>query len=187
MTIDHEDDTERDYFRDADPGDVETPDDDEAEPINDLGAANWHLRKIGDAIRQRNELAAVYDAEMERLRLRWMTRLARIEAVIAWHEAPLRSYAAMRLAADGMKTLELPHGTIRSRTPSKPTVTVEDYQAVMAWGRDVLPDVVETFERVNKRALNAYVMASGEIPPGCTVTPPETTFTITPEGGADVA
>lgn len=186
------DDTERLYFRDDEPGDVLTPDGEyePAEPLDKgdgevqaLSRADWHLRRIGRLSRERDTLDAVYKAELERLQLRHENRRTILEAAIAWHEAPLKSYARMRLELDNVKTLELPHGTIRSRTTTRPTVIVDDYSAVLAWAGDVLPDVVQQIPRIDKRALSAYVHASGELPPGVTLVPPTTTFTVTPEGG----
>lgn len=160
----------------------------DAEPVTDLTEANWHLRKIARAIQHRNELAAVYDAEMERLRLRWLTRLERIEADIAWHTAPLESYMQMRMREDPkLRTLDLPHGAIKARVGKEPTIKVDDDDAVLAWAGDTLPDLIEeeTIRKVVRKVLVAYVKASGEIPPGVTVTPPATTISITAEGGTD--
>jgi phage host-nuclease inhibitor protein Gam len=177
------------YFRDDEPGDTETPDDGPAPDITEpdhvkaLGRCDWHLRRIGRLTRERDTLDAVYKAELERLQLRHENRRTILEAAIAWHEAPLISYAAMRREMDGTKTLELPHGVIRSRTTKALSIRVDDTDAVIAWAGDSLPDVVLYRPHVDKRALTVYVMASGEVPPGVTLVPPTTTYTVTAEGG----
>lgn len=185
------DETEHGYFDDVEPGDTETPDD--AAPIADLNEANWHLRKIAKARREYDELGAVYAAEMsrvtaelDRLRLRWQIRADRIGHRIAWHEAPLKSYMAMRMREDPrLRTLDLPHGTIKARVGKVAGINVDDKDAVIAWAGDSLPDLVEQRPHLVKSVLDAYVRSSGEIPPGVTVVPPTTTFTITAEGGTE--
>jgi phage host-nuclease inhibitor protein Gam len=184
------DETETDhlYFRDDEPGDTETPDDGPAPDITEsdhvqaLGRCDWHLRRIGRLTRERDTLDAVYEAEIERLQDRHENRRAILQAAIAWHEAPLISYARMRRETDDVRTLELPHGVIRS-TARPQRVQVDDEQTVADWAKDTLPDVVSWRPRIDKRALGAYVRASGEVPPGVTLVPPTTTYTVTPEGG----
>lgn len=164
------------------------PDDQPAAPIEGVNVsaalkADWHLRRIRAIRRDIAELDAVYHAEMERLRDRHENRRRILEAREAWHLLPVTSWQRMRLERDGLKTIELPHGTLKSRTPTTPTVTVDDPDAVVEWAKDTLPDVVwvEKVTRISKAVLNRYVAQSGEVPPGVTVTPPETTFTVVVE------
>jgi phage host-nuclease inhibitor protein Gam len=177
------------YFDDTEPGDIETPDDGPAPDITDaaqvqaLSRCDWHLRRIARLTRERDTLDAVYRAEMDRLQLRHENRRRILTDAIEWHEAPLKSYAAMRRDLDGTKTLELPHGTIRSRTATRPTVHIHDKGAVVEWAKDVLPDVVYFEPKVSKSSLAAWVQQSGEIPPGVTVAPPTTTYHVSAEGG----
>jgi phage host-nuclease inhibitor protein Gam len=140
------------------------------------------MRRIGRLTRERDTLDAVYEAEIERLQDRHENRRSILQAAIAWHEAPLKSYAAMRRELDDVRTIELPHGVIRS-TARPQRVQVDDEQTVADWAKDTLPDVVSWRPRIDKRALSAYVRASGEVPPGVTLVPPTTTYTVHAEGG----
>lgn len=153
-----EDDHEHRYFRDDEPGDVETPDDaappiDEPDEIAQLARCDWHLRRLA---RIRHDIAvvdAVYKAEIDRLQIRHETRRARLLGAAAWHEAPLMSYMAMRRETDGIKSLELPHGTLKSRTPSKHSITIVDEDVFIGWANDHMAELVRTVEKPDARAI----------------------------------
>lgn len=123
--------------------------------------ANRHLRAIAALRHELDRVDTIYGHELDRLRARLEERRSVILRRIAWHEAPLIGLHAARLAVDpkGARSIELPHGTLRSRTPSKPSVHVVDDAAFVAWAEDNMAELVR---RTPKPALDAVKRAVGD-------------------------
>ena len=157
--------------------------------------ADWAMRQIARLRHERATLADRFDRELERIKQRRTDRLDILNREIAHYEEPLRQWHAALLAAgEAGKTIHLPHGDLKARTVN-PTVTVDDMDAVANWARRAHPELLAA--RVSIPELRKAVAildlvdepakvidpATGEIVPGCAVTPGTTTFTVSPTEG----
>lgn len=148
---------------------------DPASEVKALTEANSHLRHIARLRRQLATLDAVYRAELDRLEDRHEHRRGIILRQIAWHEAPCIGLHAALLASDPRrKTVELPHGVLRSRTPSKPTYVMRDPDAFVAWAEDHAAELVRTkkvpaFDAIKKADHLAVMFPADDDAPGLVV------------------
>jgi len=109
-----------------------------------LERASWHLSMSARYQHERDQLTAVFRAEIERLQLRLAERQRTLDARIAWHEEPVRAFHLARLARDpkSSKTLALPHGTSRIRVSKTPHVEIVDRPALLVWAEANHPDIL---------------------------------------------
>ena len=160
-----------------------------------VGALEWADRRL---VAYRQAERELYDLDQLYLR-----RLAELEG---WHdrrrgvicrriadlEQEVVSVHRALLALDPRcKTLDLPNGRVRSRTASKPTVTIADAGALAAWAREHHPELLPPRPDVRVTDLRrivdvvqaddgmrVIVTATGEVVPAVEAHLPETTFTI---------
>lgn len=153
-----------------DPLDDIDPDERPADPLDGpeadaLIAADRHARNIARLRRDATTLRAQYLAEQDRIEDWYDRRRSIIDRQIAWHEAPLLSLHARLLAEDRRrKTIHMPHGTLKSVTPSKPKVTVVNPDAFVAWAAADHPTLVHTTSRPDLGELRAAVKVSELVP-----------------------
>jgi hypothetical protein len=168
------------------PGDEWAPPYDDAPPPLDpankaqaLADVDRHLRYIAAIERHAAVDKQLYFTRLAELE-RWNERrMARWDSKLAWHRAPcIDLLAALRAADPKLKTLDLPSGRVKSRTPTKPTVCVDDERAVIAWAETNMPDLLDRKVRVDRRALASYVLTTGELPEGVSLEDPRTSYTI---------
>jgi phage host-nuclease inhibitor protein Gam len=88
------------------------------------------------------------------------------EALEARFMAPLEAWAEANLPRKG-RTIHLLTGSLSFRAV-KGGPRVADSAATLAWASEALPDAVitQTTRKVDAAAVKAYVMDTGEIPPG---------------------
>jgi hypothetical protein len=180
--------------------------DEPAEPIrgDDLevrAKADRHLRAI---IRLEDDFAlerAVFDTEILRLTDRLEYLAARNAKKIAWHEEPLRQLHAAILAEDPTrKTIDLPHGTLRSRTPATPRYVIDRRDDFTEWALTNTPDVLTPTWKIDARTIQndprftptrleldagedvPIVNADGEVVPGIKYMLDPPTYTVTTAG-----
>jgi Bacteriophage Mu Gam like protein len=185
---------------------MHTDDDNLDEPADqirgdDLTKADWHLRAI---IRAEDNFArdrAVFDAEILRLTDRLEYLEVRTAKLIEWHETPLRQLHAALLAEDPTrKTIELPHGTLRSRTPATPRYIIESRDRFVEWALVNAPDVLTATWKVDSATIRndprfiptrfelepdervQLVTVDGEVVPGVKFVLDPPTFTVTTAG-----
>lgn len=160
-------------------------------------AANRHLRAIGRLEQRAAEIRAAFYAEIARLETRMEELVARVQSDIDWHRKPLTQLHAAILAEDpSRKTLQLPAGAIKSRTPRTPTINVFDVPQFIDWATTNAPHLIKAKPTVNREALKAAAQPCGdlgfgdsapavlpevgEVIPGVEFTLGLTTFTIEP-------
>ena len=156
------------------------PDEQEREQfrIEDMGAANWALRKIAAAraaIRERETLAS---AETERIRTWLEDETESLQQTIRFFESLLYEYHTGQIEADPKcKTIKLPHGILKMRA-QQPQYH-RDPDVIREWAEANKPDVLipqlpkldwarlkKTVKPVGGKAIDA---GTGEVIPGITV------------------
>lgn len=116
----------------------ETPSIDNGGIAMALDRANWHLRKLGELHARRHETSTLFDAELDRITARRDEELAKHDRAIEWHARPLRELHAAILAEDPTrKSLVLPHGTLKSRTPKSPRLIIDNQPALVQFVYDL--------------------------------------------------
>lgn len=150
-----------------------------------LDRASWHLKMAARATAQRDEIDAVYQAEMDRLEIRRLHRRRIFNDQIAWHQAPIESLHRALLRDDPKrKSIELPYGTSKIRVSKTPTVTFTDKAATLAWAETNHPDILGRTINVTgvKSIANVtdagVIDTTGEIIPGVEASTPEPSWSI---------
>lgn len=113
---------------------------DPADDIEDLIDVDRHLAHIRRLTRERNDLLAVYEAEIERLNVIAADIHERYERRIAWHRTPVESW---HRAHTSKRTLELPSGTIKLQVPTTPKAWIDDAATVTEWARQSHPEILK--------------------------------------------
>jgi hypothetical protein len=130
-----------------------------------LERASWHMRKAAMLTAERDELAAVYRREMERLELRLEHRRRILNERIAWHEEPVRQlHLALLRSNPKRKTIELPYGTSKVRVPATPKVSITDNAALLAWAESNRPELLG--RSINVTAIRTVAVPKGKVAPG---------------------
>lgn len=96
--------------------------------------ADWHLRNLARIEKRMTEVADLYRDSLDRLNAWHERQTKRLQKQAIWHTLPLEGLHRSILEADkDRKTIELPNGVLKSRTYTKPTLSIEDAVAVMEW------------------------------------------------------
>lgn len=162
-----------------------------------LERASWHLRMAAKATQERDELAAVYEAEFARLRERLEHRRRILDAQIRWHEAPVEQLHLALVKADPKrKTIELPYGTSRVRVSKTPRVEIVDRATLLAWCEQNHPDVlgrtinvtgvkeiVARFPKLEPGESHEVTDSNGELIPGAVAVMPEPSWSASYDSG----
>lgn len=164
------------------------PPDYESEPVAlpDLDAVNRELRRVAKIRRERDTFKELVEAEIARIRAVLEHRTETLNAQESWHLDRLRRYheAALRLDPKA-KTIGLPNGSLKARA-GQARFVYDDEEACVSWLADNAPDMVRVKREVDKVRMKARlavldghaVSADGEIVPGVSVLPGETSFTV---------
>lgn len=144
--------------------------------VQTLQDADWALERLADLerqIRENNELA---DAAIQRIRLRNSALNEKVQRGIGFFRAHLDAFAKthreLLLGSGRKKTRELPHGSIAFRK-SGGRLEVKASEDCLLWAQaqPVENGVLRIREELDKRGLNEWHARTGEVPPGCEVTP----------------
>jgi phage host-nuclease inhibitor protein Gam len=143
------------------------------------------LRRLAELQRTVDENNEVLKASIERLKERTKRLNAQAERGVGFFSGALREYAeanrAELLGGGKKKSRGLPSGDIGWKAvPEK--VTVLDEAVAIAWARSqpVESELLRIKEEVNKPALAAHFKETGEVPPGCDVSPAREEFVVKP-------
>lgn len=152
--------------------------------IEDMAQADWALRRLAELHRVVDENEAVLKASIERLKERTKRLNAQHERGIAFFEGKLREFAEPRraeLLTGKKKSRSLPSGDIGWRSVAE-KLAVVDEPAAIEWARTqpVESELLRIKEEVNKAALAAHYRETGEVPPGCDVSPAREEFHVKP-------
>lgn len=134
----------------------------------DAGGVDWVLRKIA---------AARGEAKLLRENMEAMARACERQAeMLEWkYGGALQTWLEAELAGGKGKSKRLPHGVIGYRT--KPAgVQVTDPAALLAWTKANFPAAVT--EALDRKALSARLLETGEAADGARLTAAEEVFYI---------
>lgn len=140
----------------------------EAFKPNTAEKADWVLGKIADSraraarIRENAE-AMAREQERQAEGLEWR------------YGAALEAFARQQIAGSKRKSLRLYHGVLGYRTRPA-SVSLTDPAAALAWARESLPAAV--VETLDKKALTAVLLDTGEAVPFAAFQPAEDVFYI---------
>jgi hypothetical protein len=143
-----------------------------------LERASWHMRMAAQITAERDQIAAVYKAEMERLEMRLAHRMRIMNNRIAWHEQPVEAlHLALLKSNPKRKTIELPYGTSKVRVSTAPKLSISDNSALLVWAENNHPELLG--RTINITAVKTVAVmhmgkvidaASGEMIPGVEAT-----------------
>ena len=134
----------------------------------DAGGVDWVLRKIA---------AARGEAKLLRENMEAMARACERQAeMLEWkYGGALQTWLEADIAGGKGKSKRLPHGVIGYRT--KPAgVQVTDPAALLAWTKANFPAAVT--EALDRKALSARLLDTGEAADGARLSPAEEVFYI---------
>lgn len=166
-----------------------TPVDREQFVVDNDAKADWAIRRLGSIRAKMAENAALAQAELDRVNA-WLEHVnGAFDGDIAYFEGQLRQYAE-RQRAEGRKTVELPHGKIKSRAVAA-KFEVIDKAAFLDWARTNAPELIKITEAPSITAMNealtkaadaeAAITAAGEVVPGVSVVPGTVSLTFETE------
>lgn len=163
--------------------------------VYDDSAASWAMRKL-KAIREKQaEVIKIAEAERARIEMWASEAVAALEPDEAYFTGLLLDYARRQRAEQGRKTIDLPHGKVKSRS-AQPKFTFTDPAAFIAWAKESgRADLVRVKEEPDLTAVKAALKvpdaegretaaavaidpASGEVAPGVAVELREATYTV---------
>lgn len=148
--------------------------------------AVWAMRKLAAARRRMDEITAISEAEIDRIK-DWAEHEARTPMRdMDYFEAILREYAIGQ-RAEGRKTISTPYGSVKSRA-GQPKWSVEDAEAFLSWARrnnrsDLIrvredADLAKMKATLENTGPSAVDPETGEVVPGVVVSDAETSFTV---------
>jgi phage host-nuclease inhibitor protein Gam len=173
-------------FEVTDPEDSEIIPTREPFKIDNDGKADWAMRHLAASNAKKAENARLYESEVHRLQV-WLERANRpIESEIQFFEGSLTQYASSERAENDRKTLDLPHGKVKSRlVPAK--FVVEDKVAFLDWAKVTKNEsLIRVTEAPDAKAMNesltktdgVVLSQGGEIVPGVSVTQESINFSF---------
>lgn len=153
--------------------------------VDNDAKANWALRKLGEIRKQIAEAEALAAAERLRIDM-WLDRVTQsFDHDITYFEHQLKAYADKQ-RAEGRKTVELPHGKIKSRAVAA-KLEVVDKELFLKWARESAPHVIKIVESPSMTVMNDNIdktedgpvfAGTGELVPGLSVVPASVSITI---------
>ena len=156
---------------------------------NDAGAV-WAMRKLHNVNQQLKANNEIADAEKLRIEM-WLEKVnVKPEQEAQYFRAILEDYAKRERAESGRKSIQLPHGVVKSRiTNSK--IKVEDVELFIKWAEtNSLDDLVRIkkepavsdFKTVLEISGDKAVhVATGEIVEGVVIAPESINYSVEPE------
>jgi hypothetical protein len=164
---------------------TETPDLDRFTVDNDA-KAEWALRKLAALRSKITENSDLATAEIARVQ-EWLNHTTeKLNKDASYFEGMLTTYAISERNVNDRKTIELPHGKVKSRSV-KAKVSVLNAEKFVEWARANNPDLIRIKETPNVSALSDFIIgtnvvtADGEIIPEVQVIPETINFNIETE------
>jgi len=152
--------------------------------IEDRPTLEWAMGILANGEREAEAIRSACAEARRRIDAREIALLTRNVRATEWIRAAVTDYARAHrkdLLVKG-KTAHLVHGEIAYRAqPEK--VEIQDAAAALAWCQSQPAEAgfVRLKPEIDKKALSAHVLSTGEIPPGCQIVPPTETITLSPE------
>lgn len=135
-----------------------------------IESAARRIRRIRKIETERALLEQAYTNEINLLERRRDEQLAKLDARIEWVAAPLRQFHAAVLRMDpDRKTIVVPGGSLRSRTPKKPKVFITNEGEFVEWAQTNAPDLVKTVYKADRPKIAVDRFAHPALEPGVEV------------------
>ena len=136
--------------------------------IESKDQAAWALRKMSKIKAEIEENNKVAQAEIERITAWRDEENEKLQRSISFFEGLLHEYF-MQLREDDpkLKTVKLPHGTLKMRK-QQPQYEYDEAQ-LLPWAKENLPEAVIVKESVEKNHVKKYIQETGELVPGVTI------------------
>ncbi len=167
--------------------------------VEDLGSAEWAMRRVAKATQELAEIDAAEQQWREEID-EWRAKVAkRPNQTVEFFTEHLSRFARNRRAInEDKKTLVLPSGEVRTKI-SKEKIVVDDKQAAIEWARTGAPDAIKITESLLVSELAAHVVirqgvgggqsllidpTSGEIVSGLSLDPAVLSVTVVPQSKA---
>jgi phage host-nuclease inhibitor protein Gam len=157
--------------------------------IDDAGAV-WAMRKLAVQQKQIYDNYEIADKETARID-EWLKKVnAKPQQSADYFTAILIEYARSQRNESGRKSIQLPHGVVKSRV-TNPKIKVEDVELFIKWAETnnlgdlvrikkepAVSDFKTVFEISGDKAVH---VATGEIVEGVTIAPESINFSVEPE------
>lgn len=153
--------------------------------IGGMDSLEWAMGVLAEAEENKARINAAAEEAFARIVARRDDLLRKVDGSAQFLRFAVETYARehrKELLHGKAKTVDLIHGAIQFRATPE-ALKVENEAAALEWCRaqPVESDLVRVSYDINKKALNAHVKASGEIPPGCAVVPASETIHVKPQ------
>jgi hypothetical protein len=139
--------------------------------------AAWALRKMSKIQAEVNENALAADIEIKRIMDWRISENAKLQGSLNFFEYLLMGYMQQERQADpAVKTIKLPHGSLKMRA-QQPEFTYDE-EALLEWARKVMPSSIIVKESFPKQIAKDWLKTTGEIPDGITITDRPDKFSV---------
>lgn len=147
----------------------EAPEEKERFRIETKDQAAWALRKMSRIQAEIEENNKVAQAEIERVTAWRDEENEKLERSISFFESLLHEFFHSQRESDPkLKTMKLPHGTLKMRK-QQPQYEYDEDQ-LLPWAKESLPEAVVVKETVSKNPVKKHIRETGEMVPGVTIT-----------------
>ena len=147
----------------------EVPEEKERFKIETKDQAAWALRKMSRIKAEIEENNKVAQAEIERITAWRDEENKKLQRSISFFEGLLHEFFLSQRESDPkLKTIKLPHGTLKMRK-QQPQYEYDEAQ-LLPWAKKNLPEAVIVKESVEKNHVKKYIQETGEVVPGVTIT-----------------
>ncbi|MGI6079267.1 MAG: host-nuclease inhibitor Gam family protein, partial [Fastidiosipilaceae bacterium] len=101
----------------------------------------------------------------------------KLQRSVSFFEGLLHEYfLTLRESDPKLKTMKLPHGTLKMRK-QQPQYEYDE-ETLLPWAKENLPEAVVIKEAVAKTPVKKYVQETGEMVPGVTITERPEKFSV---------
>ena len=147
----------------------EVPEERERFKIESKDQAAWALRKMSRIKAEIEENNRVAQAEID-LIVSWRDEEnEKLERSISFFESLLHEFfLQLRESDPKLKTMKLPHGTLKMRA-QQPQYEYDE-EILLSWAKENLPEAVVIKESVAKTPVKKHIQETGELVPGVTIT-----------------
>jgi hypothetical protein len=127
--------------------------------------AAWALRKMSRIKAEQDENTQAAQAEIDRIAVWRNEENEKLQRSISFFESLLHEYF-MQLREDDpkLKTMKLPHGTLKMRA-QQPQYEYDE-SLMLPWAKKNLPEAVVVKESVAKTPVKKHIKDTGEMVPG---------------------
>lgn len=146
----------------------EVPEERERFKIESKDQAIWALRKIAQAKANQDENTQAAQAEIDRITAWRDEENEKLQRSISFFESLLHEFfLQLRESDPKLKTMKLPHGTIKMRK-QQPQYEYDE-EILLSWAKENLPEAVVIKESVAKTPVKKHIQETGEVVPGVTI------------------